>query len=123
MTLIAKQFEEVWNALRASSRERLNSLSEVRIRNLRGISDLRVPLEYPVCVLAGPNGCGKSTVLFACAYAYRVPNRGPKEFVPTSLFPNFTSHQESSLADSQPQTDLEFHRRHLVGTVAGIPLN
>ena len=109
MTLIAKQFEEVWNALRASSRERLNSLTEVRIRNLRGISDLRVPLEYPVCVLAGPNGCGKSTVLFACACAYRVPNRGPKEFVPTSLFPNFTSHQESSLADSQPQTDLEFH--------------
>ena len=110
MALIAKQLQEVWDALRANNRQRSNSLEEVRIRNLRGIGDLRVPFGYPVCVLAGPNGCGKSTVLFACACAYRLPDqRNPKEFVPSSLFPNFISSQKTELNDSQAQTDLEFH--------------
>ena len=74
-----KQLNEVWDALRASQRHRDDALSEVRIRKLRGIEDLRVPLQYPVSVLAGPNGSGKSTVLFACACAYRVPGRSPRE--------------------------------------------
>ena len=37
----------------------IDALTEVRIRKLRGIGDLRLPLEYPVSVLAGPNGCGR----------------------------------------------------------------
>ncbi|MDE2875773.1 MAG: AAA family ATPase, partial [Gemmatimonadota bacterium] len=104
-----KQLGEVWDALRASQRHRDDALSEVRIRKLRGIEDLRVPFQYPVSVLAGPNGCGKSTVLFACACAYRVPGRGPREFTPTSLFPNFTNQQPGDLSDSVRRTELEFH--------------
>ena len=53
--------------------------------------------------------CGKSTVLFSCACAYRVPGRGPREFTPTSLFPNFTNQQPGDLSDPVRQTELEFH--------------
>lgn len=111
MTLIERQLREVWDALRAQGPQRRSALSEVRIRNLRGIGDLRVPFNYPVSVLAGPNGCGKSTVLFSCACAYRVPGRSPREFSPSSLFPNFTS-DKSNLKDISDQTDLEFHYLH-----------
>ena len=112
MSLIARQLDKVWNALRASNVQRHHHLQEVRIRNLRGIRDLRVPFEYPVCVLAGPNGCGKSTVLFACACAYRDPGRGPKELAPSSLFPNFTDTLEGKLSDHTEQTELEFYYLH-----------
>ena len=112
MSLIARQLEEVWSALRASSSQRSHVLEEVRIRNLRGIRDLRVPFSYPVSVLAGPNGCGKSTVLFACACAYRDPSRGSRELVPSSLFPNFTDTLEGTLSDHAEQTELEFYYLH-----------
>lgn len=112
MSLIAKQLEEVWNALRANKVQWRHILQEVRIKNLRGIRDLRVPFEYPVCVLAGPNGCGKSTVLFVCACAYRVPGRGPREFTPGNLFPNFTDTLEGKLSDHTEQTELEFYYLH-----------
>ena len=45
-------------------------LDDVRLKGLRGIRNLRVAFDYPVSVIAGPNGGGKSTVLFACAAAY-----------------------------------------------------
>ena len=108
MALIDRQLREVWDALRAQNIHRDHSLTEVQIRNLRGIRDLRVPFDYPVCVLAGPNGCGKSTVLFACACAYRVPGQGPRNFVPTSLFPNFTGGR-TDLKDTPEKTEIEFH--------------
>lgn len=89
MTSIHRNLEQVWLQLRSQQPSRPDSLEEVTIRGLRGIVDLRVPLPFPVTVLAGPNGCGKSTVLFALACAYRVPHRRPREFTPASLFPDF----------------------------------
>ncbi len=112
MSFIKKQLAEAWDALRASQRHRDDALAEVRIRKLRGIVDLRVPFQYPVSVLAGPNGSGKSTVLFACACAYRVPGRSPREFTPATLFPNFTHQQPKDLADPVRRTELEFHYVH-----------
>ena len=112
MSLIVKELQKVWEAMRASMPQRRDMLQEVRIRNFRGIRDLRVPFGYPVSVLAGPNGCGKSTVLFACACAYRVPGRGPREFVPSSLFPNFTDRKGGVLSDSTAQTEFAFYYLH-----------
>ena len=112
MSLIARELREVWDALRASNGHREEALTAVRIRRLRGIWDIRIPLEYPVSVLAGPNGCGKSTVLFACASAYRVPGGNPRNFTPGSLFPNFTSRQQTVSSDAPQQTRIEFKYLH-----------
>ena len=108
MALIDRDLTAVWDALRSQSTQRANALTEVRLRNLRGIRSLPVPFGYPVCVLAGPNGCGKSTVLFACACAYEVPGSGPRDYVPTSLFPNFTG-GGAGLQDTPEKTEIEFH--------------
>ena len=112
MSLITRRLREVWDALRASNGHREDALTAVRIRKLRGIWDIRIPLEYPVSVLAGPNGCGKSTVLFACACAYRVPGESPWDFTPGNLFPNFTSRQQAVSSDAPQQTELEFQFLH-----------
>ena len=40
-------------------------------------------------VIGGGNASGKSTVLFAAACAYRVPGAGVKDFVPSTLFPDY----------------------------------
>ena len=111
MSLIARQLAEVEKALRASHAESDFRLEEVRLRRLRGIKDLRVSFTYPVSVLAGPNGCGKSTVLFACATAYRVPDR-PRAFVPSTLFPNFTDRLLGEFSDPQDPTELAFSYLH-----------
>ena len=112
MSLIARELQGVWEALGAGNGHRDDALAEVRIRNLRGIRDLRVPFDYPVYVLAGSNGCGKSTVLLACACAYRVPGRGPREFVPSTLFPNFVNRQQPEFSDLTLRTEIEFHYLH-----------
>ena len=112
MSLIARALHEVWDALRASNAHRDDALEEVHIKRLRGIWDVRFPFEYPVSVLAGPNGCGKSTVLFACACAYDVPGRGQRDFGPSSLFPNFTSRQQAVSSDAAQDTELEFNYLH-----------
>ena len=63
-------------------------------------------------VLAGSNGCGKSTVLFACASAYDAPDRAPRDLTPGSLFPDFTSRQPGVSSDARQPTTIEFHYRY-----------
>lgn len=112
MLLVDRQLREVWDSLRAQQAQRPDALRAVAVRRLRGIRDLRVSFTYPVSVLAGPNGCGKSTVLFACACAYRDPSRGSREFVPTSLFPNFIDPSGEGISDTVDRTELEFDYVH-----------
>ncbi|MCU0444329.1 MAG: AAA family ATPase [Microscillaceae bacterium] len=104
-----KVFEQIWNQLRAKKLSYKEFLEEINIKNLRGIKDLSVRFEFPVTVIAGPNASGKSTVLFACACAYKVPNSGNRDYVPTTLFPNLRTAQENTPNDTEQSTSFEFY--------------
>ena len=68
-------------------------LEKVTLTGIRGIYDLQVKFEYPVSVLAGRNGSGKSTVLFATACAYAPPGTDTKGLGagPLRFFPDYRS--------------------------------
>ena len=82
-------FNETWTALRGHKLQMPHFLDAVTLTGLRGLENLRVRFEYPVTVIAGANATGKSTVLFASACAYKVPGSGYKDYVPSTLFPNY----------------------------------
>ncbi|WP_419920096.1 ATP-dependent nuclease [Candidatus Poriferisocius sp.] len=82
-------------------------LSEVYLDGLRGINDLRIEFEYPVSVIAGSNATGKSTILFAAACAYKVPDAKPKDFVPSTFFPDYRP-KSGSLRDARDEVAIVF---------------
>lgn len=108
--MLKKPFETVWNQLRAKKAQLPSYLDDVRLRNMRGIRDLRVSFPYPVTVLAGPNSCGKSTVLFACGCLYVSPadQRDVARRYPSDLFPRFSSIQADVPSDTLAATSFEF---------------
>lgn len=108
MSLIGAELENVWNVLRAHNAQRRFNLNEVQIRNFRGIKHLRLELVYPVSVLAGANGCGKTTALMACACAYRVPG-APDTLAPSRIFPNFTDRLRGALSDDIGQAEFTYY--------------
>lgn len=75
------------------------------IRNLqvcgfRGISDLTIPLEFPITAISGLNGAGKSTIgqLAMCGYKRPTTALDYKRFNVVQFFP-------ASVADPSPFTD------------------
>lgn len=110
--MIERNLRQVWEQLRAKKPQLTRFLEEVRLRELRGINDLRVPFTYPVSVLAGQNGCGKSTVLFALACAYKVPQAGVKDFAPSTIFPDFRPSQDSLPRDTPGAVRLIYNYLH-----------
>ena len=87
--MIEKRFKELWEQLQGKKPHLPHFLTEVYLEGIRGIDDLRVVFDYPVSVIAGGNASGKSTVLFAAACAYKVPGAGVKDYVPSTLFPDY----------------------------------
>ena len=87
--MIERRFKDLWEDLQGKKPHLQHFLTEVRLKGIRGIDDLRVVFDYPVSVIAGGNASGKSTVLFAAACAYRVPGAGVKDYVPSTLFPDY----------------------------------
>lgn len=87
--MVEQRFRRLTEQLQGKKPYMPHFLSEVRLEGIRGIDDLRVVFDYPVSVIAGGNATGKSTVLFATACAYRVPGAGPRDFVPSTLFPGY----------------------------------
>lgn len=87
--MIETPLRELWEALLGKAPHYPQFLRRLRLSGIRGIDDLSVGFPYPVTVIAGENASGKSTLLFAAACAYRVPGAGPREFVPSSLFPAY----------------------------------
>lgn len=87
--MLERRFERLWQQLQGKKPHMPQFLSGVSLTGIRGIDGLRVAFDYPVSVIAGGNATGKSTVLFACACAYKVPGAGVKDFVPSTLFPYY----------------------------------
>jgi predicted ATPase len=107
MNPVTRNLTRIWDQLRSEKPSRQNHLEDVQINELRGIKELRVPFSYPVSVLAGANGSGKSAVLFALATAYSVPGVSPRKYTPTSLFPGYHP-DDDGVADSRNHITLVF---------------
>ena len=87
--MIERRFRDLWERLQGKKPHLPHFLAEIHLAGIRGIDDVRVVFDYPVSVIAGGNASGKSTVLFAAACAYKVPGAGVKDFVPSTLFPDY----------------------------------
>ena len=110
MSILDASLRKTWDALRARKQVQDDFLDEVRLKGLRGIRNLRVAVDYPVSVVAGPNGCGKSTVLFACAAAYAPAGRSARTHTPATLFPGFSDGGGAGgFVDEAGGTALEFY--------------
>ena len=108
-SLINRELAQVWGALRASKPHRSFNLEGIQLRNLRGIKELRVAFDYPVSVLVGPNGCGKTTLLLACACAYRLPASSKMNLTPGNLFPGFTDQLRGTLSDDLGRVEFAYY--------------
>ncbi len=106
--MIERRLEGLWDSLQGKKPHLPHFLSEIYLDGLRGLDDLRVLFDYPVSVIAGGNATGKSTVLFTAACAYKVPGAGPKDFVPSTLFPYY-SPKLGDRQDSLQRITLEFN--------------
>ena len=104
---ITKNLSQIWDQLRSQKATRTDFLDSIQILRFRGVKDLRITLPYPVCVLAGANGCGKSTVLFSLACAYGTGNV-TTAMTPAKMFPNFTPRNSTPLADQSDAPELVY---------------
>ena len=105
--MIERRLRDLWERLQSKKLHLPHFLMGIRLEGIRGFKDLRVVFDYPVSVIAGGNATGKSTVLFAAACAYKVPRTGPKDYVPSTLFPDFRPKQ-GSREDEKPEIIIEF---------------
>ena len=106
--MLEKRFQDLGERLQGKKPHMPDFLDEVRIIGIRGIDDLRVVFDYPVSVIGGGNATGKTTVLFAAACAYKVPSAGVKDYVPSTLFPDYRS-KEGKREDERPKVTIELH--------------
>ena len=63
-------------------------LESIQLDGIRGWTGSEVRLQFPVCVVAGENGSGKSTILKAAAAIYVHPDDPEKNFYPSNFFPD-----------------------------------
>ena len=115
--MIEKRLRQLWQQLQGKKPHFPHFLSEIRLQGIRGIEDLEVVFDYPVSVIAGGNASGKSTVLFAAACAYKVPRAGVKDFVPSTLFPDYRPKPGARRDHKKPIT-LEFNYKTPEGRMA-----
>ena len=105
--MIERRFAKLWQQLQGKKPHLPHFLAEVSIDGIRGINNLRIGFDYPVSVIAGGNASGKSTVLFAAACAYKVPGAGVRDFVPSTLFPDYRP-SVGRRQDDRSETTIEF---------------
>ncbi len=57
-----------------------NVIRRFHATGVRGIQDISLDFEWPVTVIAGTNGSGKTTILQLCSAAYQNPNGGGRNY-------------------------------------------
>jgi predicted ATPase len=115
--MIERRLEELWRDLQGKKPHLPHFLSEIRLDGVRGFNNLRVVFDYPVSVIAGGNTTGKSTVLFAAACAYKVPGAGVKDYVPSTLFPDYRP-KFGERMDIRQEITIEFNYLTLGGPLS-----
>ena len=115
--MIERRLEGLWSNLQGKKPHLPHFLSEIRLDGIRGFNNLRVVFDYPVSVIAGGNTTGKSTVLFAAACAYKVPGAGIKDFVPSTLFPDYRP-KLGGREDMRQEVTIEFNYLTLNGPLS-----
>ena len=105
--MIERRFRDLWERLQGKKPHLPHFLAEIHLEGIRGIDDVRIQFDYPVSVIAGGNASGKSTLLFAAACAYKVPGAGVKDFVPSTLFPDYRP-KVGAREDQKPEIVIEF---------------
>ena len=115
--MIERRLEELWRDLQGKKPHLPHFLSEIRLDGIRGFNNLRVVFDYPVSVIAGGNTTGKSTVLFATACAYKVPGAGVKDYVPSTLFPDYRP-KFGERTDIRQEITIEFNYLTLDGPLS-----
>ena len=115
--MIQRRLEGLWSSLQGKKPHLPHFLSEIRLDGIRGFKNLRVVFDYPVSVIAGGNTTGKSTVLFAAACAYKVPGAGVRDYVPSTLFPDYRP-KLGERTDMQDQVTIEFNYLTLSGPLS-----
>lgn len=109
----AKVFEHVWNQLRGKRAQYSEYLQAISLKNIRGIQDLSIEFNYPVTVIAGENASGKSTVLFACACAYRPKGLNYRDYTPAAIFPGLKTQTDVALNDDlENATEFSYYYKH-----------
>lgn len=105
--MIERRFRKLWEDLQGKKPHMPHFLTEVRLEGIRGFDGLQVRFDYPVSVIAGGNATGKSTVLFAAACAYKVPGAGPRDYAPSTLFPDYRP-KTGRREDEKGEVQIEF---------------
>ncbi|HOW05253.1 AAA family ATPase [Methanospirillum hungatei] len=104
--MLKDEFERIWEQLTQKRPHVNNRLEQVRIQNIRGIVDVSIRFPYPVSVLAGPNACGKTTVLHALGCLYI--NKLGRSFTPAKLFPDFKTKNPDIPHDSGGNNQISY---------------
>ena len=115
--MLERRLEGLWRDLQGKKPHLPNFLSEIRLDGIRGFNNLRVVFDYPVSVIAGGNTTGKSTVLFAAACAYKVPGAGVRDYMPSTLFPDYRP-KFGEREDVRQEVTIEFNYLTLDGPLS-----
>lgn len=106
--MIERRLELLWDQLQGKKPHLPHFLSGVHLDGIRGFRNLRVTFDDLVSVIAGGNATGKSTVLFAAACAYRVPGGGVRDYVPSTLFPDYLP-KHGGCSDTRAEVTMDFY--------------
>lgn len=72
--------DRVWRANGARVGKFGNVIRRFHATGVRGIQDISLDFEWPVTVIAGTNGSGKTTILQLCSAAYQSPTGGGRNY-------------------------------------------